>query len=93
MRRSSFPQDKPRVYLEDIASEGLKIQVNYWFGPTDWWKYVEFNHDFNLELLRRFKEEGISLMTPAQKIFINGDPESPPVMRNLFPERGPRVGT
>ncbi len=70
-RKKHFPADcPPRVYFSDFNAESLNIVVYYWFAPPDWWKYLEFNHDFNTELLQRFNEEGIEFAFPTRTLYV-----------------------
>ncbi|MCK4276834.1 MAG: mechanosensitive ion channel family protein, partial [Phycisphaerae bacterium] len=73
-RAESFPPDKPgRVYFNDFNPASLNIVVYYWFAPPDWWEYLKFNHEFNMELLRRFGEEGIEFAFPTQTLYLKKD--------------------
>lgn len=73
-RKDHFPQDNPpRVYFDDYNAASLNIVVYYWFTPPDWWAYLEFNHDFNMELLRRFNDEGIEFAFPTQTLYLKQD--------------------
>ncbi len=73
-RAESFPPDKPgRVYFNDFNPASLNIVVYYWFTPPDWWEYLKFNHQFNMELLRRFGEEGIEFAFPTQTLYLKKD--------------------
>jgi MscS family membrane protein len=73
-RKDRFPEDyPPRVYFSDFASTSLDIVVYYWFEPPDWWEYLEFNHDFNMELLERFNAEGIEFAFPTQTLYLKQD--------------------
>ncbi len=76
-RKENFPaENPPRVYFNDFGSHSLDIIVYYWFTPADWWAYLEFNHDFNSELLKRFNEEGIEFAFPTQTLYMKkGDSE------------------
>lgn len=73
-RLQHFPVDcPPRVYFSDFNAASLNIIVYYWFTPAEWWDYLEFNHDFNMELLRRFNEEGIEFAFPTQTLYVKQD--------------------
>ena len=73
-RSEHFAADRPpRVFFADFNAHSLDICVYYWFTPPDWWDYLEFNHDFNMELLRRFNEEGIDFAFPTQTLHIKPD--------------------
>jgi len=73
-RTASWPPDcPPRVYFSDFNAESLNIIVYYWFSPPDWWKYLAFNHDFNMELLRRYNDEGIEFAFPTRTLYVKQD--------------------
>ena len=73
-RKEHFPEDRPpRVYFSDFNPDSLNIVVYYWFVPPDWYEYLEFNHDFNMELLGRFNEEGIEFAFPTQTLYLKQD--------------------
>jgi len=70
-RSESFARDMPpKVYFSEFAASSLNIIVYYWFTPPDWWEYMQFNHDFNMELLRRFNEAGIEFAFPTQTLHL-----------------------
>jgi len=65
-RKASFPPLLlPRVFFSDFGQVALRISVYYWFAPPDWWAFQQFNHDFNMELLQQFSEEGIEFALPT----------------------------
>jgi MscS family membrane protein len=73
-RQNNFPADQPpRVYFSDFNAESLNIVVYYWFTPADWWAYLQFNHEFNMELLRRYNEEGVEFAFPTQTLYLKPD--------------------
>ena len=70
-RSESFAPDMPpRAYFSEFAASSLNITVYYWFAPPDWWAYMQFNHDFNMELLRGFNEEGIEFAFPTRTVHL-----------------------
>ena len=70
-RTKHFPKkNPPRVYFSDFNAESLNIVVYYWFKPPDWWKYLQFNHEFNMELLTRYNAEGIEFAFPTQTLYV-----------------------
>jgi len=73
-RKEHFHADSPpRVYFSDFNAESLNIRVYYWFVPPDWWEFLAFNHEFNMELLRRFNDEGIEFAFPTQTLYVKQD--------------------
>jgi len=70
-RSENFPADlPPRVFFSEFAASSLTITVYYWFAPPDWWAYMQFNNDLNLELLERFNAEGIDFAFPTQTVHL-----------------------
>jgi len=71
------PEFPPRVYFSDFNDASLNILVIYWYTPPDYWKYMEFGEKFNMEIFRRFNEEGIEFAFPTQTLYLAGDPNRP----------------
>ena len=70
-RAQHFHAEFPyKVYFTDYNADNLGILVMYWFVPTDWWEFQAFNNDFNLELLRRFNDEGLEFAFPTQTLYV-----------------------
>ena len=70
-RSDRWPEDRnPRVHFTDFNADSLSINVTYWFTPPEWEAYLAFNHDFNMELLRRFNAEGIEFAFPTQTLYV-----------------------
>ena len=67
------PDTSPRVFFTDFNADSLGINVTYWFVPVEWEAFLRFNHDFNMELLSRFNEEGIEFAFPTQTLYIKKD--------------------
>lgn len=73
-RKDHFPPDRPpKVHFSDFNAESLNVQVTYWYLPPEWWDFQAFNHEFNLELLRRFNDEGIEFAFPTQTLYVKQD--------------------
>ncbi len=71
------PALPPKVYFNDFGPAHLNLFVIYWFHPADWWAYNDMSQQFNLEVLRRFNEAGISFAFPTQTLFLANDPKNP----------------
>ncbi|KPK50527.1 MAG: hypothetical protein AMK72_02090 [Planctomycetes bacterium SM23_25] len=70
-RKDHWQEDRPpRVYFNDFNAASLNMIVFYWYAPPNWWDYMAFNHDFNMELLKRFNEEGIEFAFPTQTLYL-----------------------
>jgi len=76
-RAEAFPPDKPgRVHFTVFGASSLNIAVTWWFIPPEWEPYLQFTHEFDMELLRRFNDEGIEFAFPTQTLYVK--PETPP---------------
>ncbi len=67
---SDFP---PRVFFDKFNDTSLNIVIMYWYHPPDYWKYMAFSEKVNMEILRRFNEEGIDFAFPTQTIYLAND--------------------
>jgi len=73
-RAKDFPPDLPGwVHFMNFNSASLGIAVSYWHSLTKWEAYLNFTHDFNMELLRRFNEAGIEFAFPTQTLYLKQD--------------------
>jgi len=71
-RSEHFPPDRPgRVHFTDFNAVSLGISVTYWYTPPEWEGYLQFSHDFNMELLKRFNDEGIEFAFPTQTLYLH----------------------
>tara|TARA_B100001057_G_scaffold343880_1_gene344814 strand:+ start:981 stop:2108 length:1128 start_codon:yes stop_codon:yes gene_type:complete len=60
----------PRVYFSEFSSSSLDFKCMYWYHPAAYWDYMKFSEWVNLEILRRFNEEGIEFAFPTQTIHL-----------------------
>ena len=67
----------PRVIFDEMASHSLNIKCFYWYHPPDYWKYMEFTEYVNMEILKRFNDEGIEFAFPTQTMYLAGDENRP----------------
>ncbi len=75
-RKDNFPEDRPgRAHFTEFGATSLNISATYWFAPPEWEDYLAFTHDFNMELLHRFNDEGIEFAFPTQTLYLKGDSE------------------
>ena len=68
-----LPGKPPRVHFADFSAISLDIAVTYWHAPVDWEAFLDFNHDFNMELLQRFNDESIDFAFPTQTLYVKQD--------------------
>jgi MscS family membrane protein len=66
-------EDKPPlVNFTELTDSTLNIQVVYWHYPADWTSFRALNNRVNLEILRRFNDEGLEFAFPSQSIYLAG---------------------
>jgi MscS family membrane protein len=75
---AEFP---PRVYFNEFNNDSLNIIAIYWYHPPQYWDYLAFSQRLNLEIVRRFADEGIDFAFPTQTLYqtlyLAGDPQRP----------------
>jgi len=64
----TFP---PRVYFSEFSNCSLDLLMIYWYHPPDYWSYMDFAERVNMEILRRFNNEGIEFAFPTQTLYLN----------------------
>ena len=69
-KKHCHPDNPCRVFFSDFNADSLNIVVYYYFVPPDWWDYLAFTNDFNMELLQRFNDEGIEFAFPTQTLYV-----------------------
>jgi MscS family membrane protein len=66
-------EDKPPlVNFTEFGDSALNLQVRYWHFPADWQAFRVLNDHVNIEILRRFNEEGIELAFPTHMVHLVG---------------------
>jgi MscS family membrane protein len=71
------PDLPPRVVFNEFLDASLNILVIYWYSPPNYWDFMAFNERINMEILRRFNDEGIEFAFPTQTLYLAGDPNRP----------------
>jgi MscS family membrane protein len=71
------PEFPPRAYFNEFNDTSLNILMMYWYFPPDYWAYVEFTERVNLEIMRRFEEEGIEFAFPTTTTYLAQDDRRP----------------
>jgi MscS family membrane protein len=67
----------PRVHFNGFKDWSLNISIYAWYFPPDSWKFQDWVQKNCLEIMRRFREEGIEMAYPTQAVYqIEG--EKPP---------------
>ena len=71
------PDFPPRVYFNEFNADSLNILMVYWYFPPDYWAYLEFSQRVNMEIMLRFKEEGIEFAFPTTTTYLAHDDRRP----------------
>ena len=66
----------PQIYFNKFNKDGLNIVFYFWYHPPEYWQYLSFCQKVNLEILQRFKQEGIKLVPPTRFSLISGDEDA-----------------
>lgn len=72
--REDFP---PRIYFTEFNAASLNIMVIYWYFPPDYWAYMAFSENLNMQILERFNAAGIDFAFPTQTLYLAGDEKRP----------------
>ena len=59
----------PRVHFNGFRDWSLNITIFAWYFPADFWKYQEWLQKTCLEIMTRFRSEGIEFAFPTQTLF------------------------
>jgi MscS family membrane protein len=65
------PEFPPRVVFNEFKDFSLNILVIYWYHPPAYWDFMAFSENLNMEILSRFKAEGIEFAFPSQTIYLS----------------------
>jgi small-conductance mechanosensitive channel len=71
------PDFPPRVYFNEFNADSLNVLMVYWYFPPDYWAYLEFSQRVNMEIMRRFEEEGIEFAFPTTTTYLAHDDRRP----------------
>ena len=67
------PEFPPRVYFNEFNQASLNILVLYWYHPADYWGFLEFSQQLNLQIVREFTKEGIKFAFPTSTTYLSQD--------------------
>ena len=65
-------EEAKMVRFRAFGAHSLDIHVLYRVSGTDWAAYLKAEEEINLEILRRFDEEGIEIAFPTQTLYVKG---------------------
>jgi len=59
-----------RVHFKEFGNSSLNFEVVYFVALPDFRLYMDIQESINLEIFRRFAEEGIEFAYPTQTIYV-----------------------
>jgi small-conductance mechanosensitive channel len=62
-----------RVHFKEYGDSSLNFEVVYFVNDPDYNLYMDVQETINLEIFRRFQEEGIGFAYPTRTIFIQNE--------------------
>lgn len=69
-----MPQVRPdRVHFKEYGDSSLNFEVVYFVSRPDYNLYMDIQENINLEIYRRFREEGIEFAYPTRTLYIQRD--------------------
>ena len=71
------PDFPPRVFFNDFNPASFNILLIYWYHPPEYWDYLAHARWINLQIVERFKAEGIDFALPTQTLHLAGDEKRP----------------
>ncbi len=73
--KQDFP---PRIFFNAFKDWSLNIYIVLWFGSSDYFAFLDWTHRKNLEILKRFNEEGIKFAFPSNTTYLMTDSSAKP---------------
>ena len=85
-----------RARFREYGESSLNFRIMYYVRSTDYRRYLDVQHEVNLELFRRFAEEKIEFAFPTRTLYLNlesaaaTEPRS--ALQNMLTQVKPRSG-
>ncbi len=65
-----------RSHFKEYGASSLNYETVYWVKSPDYNQYMDIHQAINLELYRRFEEEGIEFAYPTQTLFVTNETQT-----------------
>ncbi len=62
-----------RVHFKEYGNSSLNFEASYFVKSSDYSTYMDVQESINLEIFRRFREEGIEFAYPTRTVFIQDE--------------------
>jgi len=59
-----------RAHFKEFGNSSLNFEIVYWVKNPDYNVYMDLHQAINMEIFRRFEEEGIVFAYPTQTVFV-----------------------
>ncbi|MFG0334753.1 MAG: mechanosensitive ion channel family protein [Maioricimonas sp. JB049] len=73
----------PRVHFAEFTPDAFEIQFMYWYTPPEYWDFLAFNEQVNLEIFRAFEDRDIQFSLPLRHSYWKRDKEQGPLEISL----------
>jgi small-conductance mechanosensitive channel len=70
----SLEKFPPRVHFQEYNADSLSIQIVYWYGPPNYWNYMEHAERVNLRIYEEFERLGVSFASPTKTVYLAAEP-------------------
>ncbi|PIP07822.1 MAG: mechanosensitive ion channel protein MscS [Syntrophobacterales bacterium CG_4_8_14_3_um_filter_49_14] len=60
-----------RAHFKEFGNSSLNFEIVYWVKNPDYNVYMDLHQAINMEIFRRFEEEGIVFAYPTQTLYLN----------------------
>lgn len=67
------PKLPPKIHFNDFKDSSLNIQVIAWYHPGAFFEHLDWLHRTNMEILKRFSEEGLEMAYPTSTTYLAYD--------------------
>lgn len=61
-----------RAHFKDLGPSSLDFEMVYWLEDADYARFMDTRQSINLDILRRFRDEGIEFAYPTQTVYVDG---------------------
>jgi MscS family membrane protein len=71
------PEFPPRAYFNEFNPYSLNLLVLYWYHPADYWGFMAYGQQVNMQIMREFEKEGIKFAFPTSTTYLTQDGVDP----------------
>jgi len=71
------PDFPPRVFLHDLTQDSQLFRIIYWYGPPEYWPYIDYSKALNQKILECFEELNLPLCSALRLSSLDAGPIDP----------------